>query len=206
MNVFVLTTGRSGSTTFYEACKHIENYTCGHESRASLSGEERLNYPDNHIEIDNRLSWFLGRLDEKYGNKAIYVHLKRDEKAVAESYYKRREFPVGIMRAYFLNILMKYKCTFEDAVDLTNTVNSNINLFLKDKNQVQILHLESIQDDMPSFLSLINAKCKKEDVLKSFDSIHNKKRSVSLRFRLAFIANATKQFFDSLLFILRFKG
>lgn len=60
MNVFVLTTGRSGSTTFYKACRHISNYTCGHESNWSLIGKERLNYPENHIEVDNHLVWMLG--------------------------------------------------------------------------------------------------------------------------------------------------
>ena len=36
MNVFVLCTGRSGSVTFYNVCKHIKNYTTSHESRKNL--------------------------------------------------------------------------------------------------------------------------------------------------------------------------
>ena len=74
-NVFVLCTGRCGSTTFVQACQHIENYTASHESKISLLGDQRLEYSQNHIEVDNRLSWFLGSLDKKYGDNAFYVHL-----------------------------------------------------------------------------------------------------------------------------------
>ena len=85
MNIFVLCTGRSGSVSLYKICKHIENYTSDHESRKSLD----FSYNENHIEIDNRLCWFLGRLDQTYGDNAIYVHLKRDKNKIAESYSKR---------------------------------------------------------------------------------------------------------------------
>ena len=73
-------TGRSGSVTFYNVCKHIKNYTTGHESRKNLD----IIFPDNHIEIDNRLSWFLGTLNENFGNDAIYVHLRRNKYEVAK--------------------------------------------------------------------------------------------------------------------------
>ena len=64
MNVFVLNTGRCGSVTFIEACRHIHHYSAAHESRATYIGEQRLAYAANHIEADNRLCWFLGRLDK----------------------------------------------------------------------------------------------------------------------------------------------
>ena len=65
MNVFILSTGRSGSQTFARACAHVSNYTSAHESRSGLLGDAHFDYPDNHIESDNRLSWMLGRLDRK---------------------------------------------------------------------------------------------------------------------------------------------
>ncbi|MCS3662077.1 hypothetical protein [Salinibacter ruber] len=90
MNVFVLCTGRCGSTTFARACEHIENYSAAHESRAGkIKG--RVNYPARHIEVDNRLSWFLGRLDEVYGDDLFYVHLRRNPRATAESFADRYE-------------------------------------------------------------------------------------------------------------------
>jgi hypothetical protein len=84
-NVFVLCTGRCGSLAFARACAHMTNYSCGHESRCSLLGAERLSYPSRHIEVDNRLAWLLGRLDETYGKDAFYVHLRRDRDATARS-------------------------------------------------------------------------------------------------------------------------
>ena len=67
MNVFILNSGRCGSTTWIRACTHIDNFSAGHETRSHLSGDARLDYPDRHIEADNRLSWLLGRLDRQYG-------------------------------------------------------------------------------------------------------------------------------------------
>ncbi len=88
-NVFILCTGRCGSSTFIRACKHITNYTASHESRISKGGYNRLQYPAHHIEADNRLSWFLGRLENKYGDDAFYVHLKRNIKDTAASLLRR---------------------------------------------------------------------------------------------------------------------
>ena len=60
MNMFVLNTGRCGSTAFVEACKHIMNFSSAYESRAGRIGHDRFAYPENHIEADSQLSWFLG--------------------------------------------------------------------------------------------------------------------------------------------------
>ncbi len=104
MNVFVLCTGRCGSVTFIESCKHITNYTAGHETRCNWTGDKRFAFPPHHIEADNRLSWLLGRLDAAYGDNAFYVHLTRDREAVARSYARR--YPRGIIGAYHTEILM----------------------------------------------------------------------------------------------------
>ena len=98
MNVFILNSGRCGSTTFIKACQHIDNYTASHESRIGIPGSARLEYPDQHIEADNRLSWFLGRLDREYGDNAFYVHLQREAEATRQSFARRSQY--GIMRAY----------------------------------------------------------------------------------------------------------
>lgn len=84
MRVFVLCTGRSGSTTLAKSLSHASNVTVGHESRNHLI-DGRLDYPDDHIEIDSRLAWFLGPLDERFPD-ALYVHLRRNPDAVAETY------------------------------------------------------------------------------------------------------------------------
>jgi hypothetical protein len=70
MQVFVLCTGRCGSMTFTRACQHMTNFTAGHESRKRFLFGEKLSYPRNHIEADNRLSWCLGVLNDRYGASA----------------------------------------------------------------------------------------------------------------------------------------
>ena len=51
--------------------------------------QRSLDYVDRHIEVDNRLSWFLGALDKKYGKRAYYVHLIRKRDEVAASFANR---------------------------------------------------------------------------------------------------------------------
>ena len=107
MNVFILCTGRSGSKSLTLACKHITNYTVGHETMAREIGNRRLEYPTNHIEADNRLSWFLGRLDATYGNKAFYVHLKRTKESTVNSFVNRWDYQGSIIKSYAEGILLQ---------------------------------------------------------------------------------------------------
>ncbi|MDP8927238.1 MAG: hypothetical protein M3O70_01305 [Actinomycetota bacterium] len=86
----MLNTGRCGSLTLATACQAaILNYTSGHESRAHIFDGTRLDYPDQHIEVDNRLSYFLGGLAAKYPEDVFYVHLTRNPDDVARSFLAR---------------------------------------------------------------------------------------------------------------------
>ena len=150
MNVFVLCTGRCGSTTFYKACKHIKNYRSGHETRTGLLRFNRLDYSVNHIEVDNRLSWFLGKLDILYGDTAFYVHLRRNTIDTANSFVNR--YTLGIIRAYRERILLgidKKATPYNVALDYCETVNYNIKLFLKDKTNKMDFSLENYKVDFP---------------------------------------------------------
>jgi len=174
MNVFILCTGRCGSMTFIEACKQITNYSCGHESREHLLGVDRLNYPKNHIEADNRLSWFLGRLDETYGDHAFYVHLKRNEHDTAHSYSKR--CASGIMRAYWQDILFGSSQELEPmavCLDYCQTVNANIATFLKDKTHVMPFSFEHAKTDFVQFWNWIGAKGDLNKALAAWDITYN---------------------------------
>ncbi len=174
MNVFVLNTGRCGSTTFIEACKHISNFSAGHETRTAHLGDAHLDYPANHIEADNRLSWFLGRLDRSYGNKALYVHLTRDTAETAKSFTKRYSY--GIIQAYRSAILLDLP---EDAdpmavsLDYCETINSNIELFLKDKTYRMSFSLENAHKDFRTFWAAIGAEGDLNAALKEWDVPHN---------------------------------
>jgi len=173
MNVFVLNTGRCGSTTFAKACRHITNYTSGHEINSGKIGEERVTYPDRHIEADNRLSWMLGLLDQKYGTDAFYVYLTRDKSATAESYAKR--YSRGIIPAYKAGILRISRdiSPYEVAEDYCTTVSANIELFLKDKPNVMRFRLEDSKECFRKFWSEIGAEGDLDAALAELDVRHN---------------------------------
>jgi len=120
-----------------------------------MYGEERLNYPQNHIEADNRLSWLLGRLDEKYGDDAFYVHLKRDENATAASFVKR--YRKGIMKGYrkILHGLPLNANKHAVALDYCHTV------------------IENGKEDFTRLWELIGAEGDKEKALSEFEICHN---------------------------------
>lgn len=178
MNIFVLNTGRCGSTTFIQACRHISNYTSAHESRSTLVGEARLAYPDNHIEADNRLSWILGRLDRRYGDDAVYVHLRRHDQATAHSFTRRYDF--GIIKAYREGILLglsEAPPPLQLALDYCETVNSNIEMFLKDKPRKMVFQLENAERDFRQFWQLIGAKGDLTKALGEFKVSYNASNS-----------------------------
>lgn len=174
MNVFILNAGRSGSLTFIRACRHITNFSCGHESRAGLLGDDHFAYPPDHIEADNRLSWFLGRLDRRFGADAFYVHLRRDDEATAASFVRR--FSGGIIRAYRKTMLMGLPDGIDAmavARDYCDTVNSNIGLFLRDKPRKMEFSLENAHRDFRKFWELIQAEGDLQAALAEFDRRYN---------------------------------
>ncbi len=178
-NVFILCTGRCGSTTFDRACRHITNWTSGHETRSHLLGPERLAYPPRHIEADNRLSWMLGRLDRAYGRDAAYVHLTRDAEDVARSYAGRAAY--GLMRAYARGIILPAPGTFEyddrpvmdHARDMVETVTTNIETFLSGKPHVMRMRLEDAATDFPAFWDWIGASGRLDLALQEWSIRHN---------------------------------
>lgn len=174
MNVFVLNTGRCGSVTLAAACQHLTNYTAGHETRAALLGEDRLAFPDQHIEADNRLSWVLGRLDKAYGDQAAYIHLVRDPTAVARSFAKR--YNTGVIRAYERGILMRGeqpRKPIDVCMDYVQTVNENIELFLKDKTKKMRFELEHGERDFIEMCDLIGAEGDRDACLVELTKKHN---------------------------------
>jgi hypothetical protein len=174
MNVFVLNTGRSGSKTFARACSHITNFTSAHESRSGLLGEAHFDYPDRHIESDNRLAWLLGRLDRRFGDRAFYVHLTREVGPVATSWARRAH--TGIMNAYRYAILWhcpKSATAYDVAADYCDTVDANIRLFLKDKTHWMPFPLEQARERFSEFWRRIGAEGDLAAALAEFDVRHN---------------------------------
>ena len=160
MRVFVLTTGRSGSLTFAHACKSITNHTSGHETRIREL-DDRLIYPRDHIEVDNRLAWFLGSLDALYGDTPLYVHLRRDAESVARSYARRWHIRSGIMPAFASGIVMRRRLEREamkSARLMVATVRNNIELFLRDKTNVLRVDLEEPHGAFDKMWHMIDAQ------------------------------------------------
>ncbi len=175
MNVFVLCTGRSGSLTFSRAASHISNYTVGHESNSKLVGDARLAYPANHIEVDNRLTWILGRLDETFGPNAFYVHLTRNSEATARSFNKRWHLKEGIIAAYRDAILMGAEAEpMAVCADYVETVSSNIQAFLKDKPNTIEFEVECAQQHWPVFWKRIGATGDLQASLDEWKINHNR--------------------------------
>jgi hypothetical protein len=174
MNVFILNSGRCGSTTFIKACQHITNFSAAHESLLDKTGSQRFDYPENHIEADNRLSWLLGRLDKVYADNAFYVHLKRRQHDTANSFARRIDF--GILKAYEQGVLMHEAHrlpAYDIASDYIETVDNNIELFLKDKSHKMLISLETVQTDFTDFWQRIGAQGNCDDALSEWQINYN---------------------------------
>ena len=182
-HVFVLCTGRCGSTTLARACGHLTNWTAGHESRTHEIGPARLAYPPRHIEVDNRLAWFLGRLNQSHGDRAAYVHLTRDPEAVARSFARRASH--GIFRAYRTQVLARSarlrpdRAPLDAARDYVETVTANIVHFLADKSHVLPVRLESLSADGARFLDWIGAEGDLAAARATLGLVHNASKSPS---------------------------
>lgn len=200
MRVFVLSTGRSGSLTFARSSDHARNYTAAHESRSHLYGDGRFEYPDDHIEVDNRLAWFLGSLHERCGWEARYVHLLRDEQATVESFVKRwtadppapsgtspiarvrrrwrsRHPGASIVTSFAYSIILRgTPWSIEEREQIARfyvrTVNANIRHFLRDKPSMTV-RLENAEDDFVAFWHWIGAQGDLETALGEWSTPHN---------------------------------
>ncbi|MZR13400.1 glycosyltransferase [Maritimibacter sp. DP07] len=177
-NVFVLCTGRCGSQTFIRACEHFTNYTAGHETRTRMLGTERFAYPKGHIEADNRLSWMLGRLQDAYGDRALYVHLTRDRQKVAESYDRRWHHRYSILDGYNRSILMQDRDNECASEDMVNTIEENITYFLENKSNVIEIDIDDPQESFLEFVSAISATGDIESAVAEFFVRHNQSAQV----------------------------
>lgn len=173
-NVFVLGTGRCGTMTVTKACGHLANFTVGHESRAHAYGEARFAYPARHIEADNRLSWFLGDLDSRFGGKPLYVHLRRNPGRVAASFERR--WGRGIIGAFHGAVVLGGSSD-EERLKVcrfyVDTVTANIEMFLKDKPRVMTVWIEEHREWFPSFWARIGGDGDLEAAMAEFHSHHN---------------------------------
>ena len=176
MRVFVLGTGRCGTVSFIEACRHLTNYSAGHETRAALIGSERFDYPERHIEADNRLSWLLGELGRRHPD-AYYVHLRRDRQATVESFAARADSPfrASLYRAFAHGIVMRRQ-DWHDPVEvagfMVDTITANIDAFLEGRAS-ETIWLEEAHAAFPGFLERIGAEGDLDAAVAEWQVRHN---------------------------------
>jgi len=177
VRVFVLTTGKTGSTTFARACGHITNYTSAHESRCHLT-EGRCEFPDGHIEVANRLAWFLGTLDRLYGDDPLYVHLTRPREQVVASMDARWRDGVSLLRAMDSGILQRSpEQDWRELAELTaQTVEDNIGLFLRGKTKVVKASLPDLRPGFDDMWERIGAQGDLRAAHAELEIRHNKRR------------------------------
>ncbi len=176
----MLSTGRCGSVTFAKAASHLTNFTSAHESRRRIAGPDRIRYPDQHVESDNRLSWMLGHLDAEYGDDAFYVHLRRDPEATARSYLGRWDngYRGGIILAFAHGILQTPdEWPEESRLDVcrfyVDTVDRNIEAFMKGRPHVAQVRLESGAADFEALWHAIGGRGDLDAALAEWDVRHN---------------------------------
>lgn len=196
MNVFVLCTGRCGSTSFFEACRHATNYTATHEDKRAIVGRDRLSYPENHIAVDYRLAWMLGRLDLIHGKNAFYVHLTRDPVETAKSFARMAQIERSsshIVDDFDLPRWMNHmgapvwahqhvqalkKMPLEHvAEDMVRSINCDIKLFLKDKDWLPV-RLENVDEDFPVVWDRIGASGDLQAAMAEWHRRHNDIKTV----------------------------
>ena len=212
MNIFVLCSECCGGKTFTEACSHITNWTSGHGTRIKKLGQppinedhmdpgdgnyDRVTYPDNHIEIDNRLTWFLGLLDEAYRDNAFYVNLTRNRDNCATCCVDRwqpgRSSLYWWFRAIHQSLTLsgghttprqnnkkeKHTRRIRFALEYVDAANSLIRMFLKDKTNTMSFPIEDAADLFPVFWERIGAEGDLDAALAVFNRTANSQEDYS---------------------------
>lgn len=105
MRVFVLTPGRTGSTTLFKAFSHSTSFSVGQQTNWGKLGPARLEYPDQHIESDARNIFFMDALADLYKpEETHWIVMHRRLEDVSESYAKRRSH-FGIIHNFGVGIV-----------------------------------------------------------------------------------------------------
>lgn len=185
MNVFFISPGRTGTTTISIAFSCVDGFTSLHESRVKLLGDERVNYPTNHFECDNRLVWFLPRLTKKYSRSSILVIVTREKSKIANS-YNQRWGGIGIMRAYSQGILMRHlnENNLDVCADYVDNVYEQLDFAKKEWAKVITLDLDNPKEGVVELLNNIGKEKYTSEILRSFDTVKSNKNNKTIKIRL----------------------
>ena len=186
--------------SLYQACRHVKNYTAGHDSKEGALASNRVKIADAHIEIDTRFAWMLGLLSEQNGDDLHYVFLTRDKEGIAASYNKRWANRKGIIRAFCGGILQrdKPKADIEVARDLVETIEANIRTFLASRPH-SVVCLETWSEDLEAFFNDIRAEVDLSAAKDAFAQRHNVTIKTSQFVRMRFFLSRKVDALEALL-------
>jgi len=166
MQVFVTGTGRCGSVCFSHACRHITNFSSGHETKAV-----DLIYCDNHIEVNTQLWIVIPKLVEMYPN-AKWVHLVRDNSTcvpsiaaldhgeVAAAFAKL--FGTIITGSGFFSAMRLYEAA-------TQNIRANLSSLVSAGNKIEV-SLENAKEGWADFWEMIDANGDFNESLRCWDT------------------------------------
>lgn len=177
MRVFVLGTGRCGTTTFAKACAHVANFTSAHETPYS---KHRLAFPDQHIEVSPHLTWLLGPLVERVDPfDALFVHLLRRKSEVVASWMKRGQSMGPGLWTPLARVPKQSDEQWREACELCyDAINEQIKSFcLFHRFDYAQAWLHELDKFWPSFWQRIDAQGDYDAALAELSRRHNATRS-----------------------------
>ena len=186
MNVFFVSPGRTGTKSISRVLKTIDGFTSLHESRVQELGESRIEYPDNHLESDNRLTWFMPQLTKKYSDKALLVIVHRDREEVARS-YNDRWYKINIMKGYSQGILLRDLSdnNLDVCRDYVNHVYTTLDYFKDSWKNVIEMNIKDPDEGIRGVLEFIGKEDYFEEVIKELKTRRSNKTKKSFKFRLS---------------------
>lgn len=167
MRVFVTGTGRCGTSTFYQACRYLRDYTAGHES--FVARLPTWEFPDQHVEVASQLAYAIPVLRRRYPD-ARWVHLIRDRAPCVESLARQCW---DSMAAFALQwFLVEHPYDILGAAgqfyDLTNDLISALI-----PTGSLLVRIETVQEQWPGFCEWLDAECDGDAVAEVFSRAYN---------------------------------
>lgn len=185
-NIFIISPGRTATYAMSKAFSNVSDYTCAHESRVGFFNDQRINYPDNHIELDNRLSFYLPQLTRKYSKKnSLLVIVNRDRNSIAKSYNKRWR-KINIMKAFSQGIHMNdlQSNNIDVCLAYVNYIYETIDYFKPQWDNVLEIEFSDLNFGIEQILKKINKINDLENVLEEMKNKSNLNET-SLKIKLA---------------------
>jgi hypothetical protein len=125
-------------------------------------------------------------LEKEYGDAAYYVHLLRRREDVARSIITRGEdsiifsFASGVLQHYRQARTLSEQQRYEIGLQYWDTINDNIQLFLRGKTKQITLWLHEIEEPFQRFWREISAEGDLGGALAEWNVRHNPRKTVAL--------------------------